>query len=253
MNLRDVSVIITCFNEASNIRRCLDGVTGFGEVIVVDSFSSDATVGIAGEYPVMLFRRPYLSAAKQKNWAIALANNDWVLVVDADEAVPRELRAEIEALPESGARDGYWIRRISEYLGKPIRRCGWQRDKVLRFFNKTRGRYNEREVHEEVVLQGGTGYFNSRLVHFPYSRIEQHFDKINEYSSRGARDYIDRGGKHPILNTLLHPPFRFIRMYLLQRGFMDGLHGFILCLLSSYSVFLKYAKAWEYRRRMISR
>jgi glycosyltransferase involved in cell wall biosynthesis len=249
MNLRDVSVVITCFNEEDNIRRCLNGLMNFGEVIVVDSFSTDGTLDIAREYPVQIFRRPYPSAAKQKNWGIALAKNNWVLIVDADESISPELRSEIEALSEKDAVNGYWIRRVSEYLGKQIRYCGWQRDKVLRFFDKTRGSYDEREVHEEVVLEGETDYLTSRLDHFPYNRIDQHFDKINEYSSRGARDYVDSGGRHPILNTVLHPPFRFLRMYALQRGFLDGLHGFILCLLSSYSVFLKYAKAWEYRRR----
>jgi hypothetical protein len=172
-----------------------------------------------------------------------------VLVVDADEAVTAELRKEIEALSETDGKLGFWIRRSSEYLGKRIRYCGWQRDKVLRFFDKNHGSYDEREVHEEVVLDGAHGYLDSRLNHYPYAKIEQHFDKINEYSSRGARDYIDRGGKHPLLCTIFHPPFRFLRMYALQRGFLDGLNGFLLCLLSSYSVFLKYAKAWEYGRR----
>jgi glycosyltransferase involved in cell wall biosynthesis len=249
VNLRDVSVVITCFNEEDNIRRCLDGVKGFGEVIVVDSFSTDGTLDIAREYPVVIYRRPYLSAAKQKNWAISRARNRWVLVVDADEAVTDDLQNEIEALDERDGRRGFWIRRSSNYLGKRIRYCGWQRDKVLRLFDKSCGSYDEREVHEEIVLKGAHGYLDSRLVHFPYMRIEQHFDKINEYSSRGARDYIERGGKHPMLCTLLHPPFRFLRMYVMQRGFMDGRNGFILCLLSSYSVFLKYAKAWEYGRR----
>jgi len=249
MNLRDISVVITCFNEEDNIRRCLDGVKDFGEVILVDSFSTDGTLDIAREYPVIIYRRPYLSAAKQKNWAIARTVNRWVLVIDADEEVPHELASEIEAISEQQGWSGYWIRRSSEYLGKRIRHCGWQRDKVLRLFDKNRGSYNEREVHEEVVLAGDHGYLRSRLHHFPYTRIEQHFDKINEYSGRGARDYIDGGGKHPLWNTFLHPPFRFFRMYVLQRGFLDGLHGFILCLLSSYSVFLKYAKAWEYGKR----
>jgi glycosyltransferase involved in cell wall biosynthesis len=253
MNLSDVSVVVTCFNEEDNIRRCLEGVMGFGEVIVVDSFSTDNTIDIAREFPVAIYRRPYASAAKQKNWAIALTKNKWVLVVDADESVSSELKAEIEALIDNDGPHGFWIRRVSEYLGKRIRYCGWQRDKVLRFFDKTHGSYDEREVHEEIALDGEQGYLRSRLVHFPYTRLEQHFDKINEYSSRGARDYIDRGGKHPILNTLLHPPFRFLRMFAMQRGFLDGLHGFILCLLSSYSVFLKYAKAWEYRRQKKSR
>ncbi|NIM19427.1 MAG: glycosyltransferase [Candidatus Latescibacteria bacterium] len=249
MELKNISVIVTAYNEEKNIRRCLEALDGFGEVIVVDSFSSDRTVEIAREFPTTIYRRPYPSAARQKNWAIARAKNDWVLVVDADETLSRQLRSEIQELDSSRLPNkGFWIRRNSEYLGKKIHHCGWQRDKVLRLFRKTFGIYNEREVHEEVSLDGDAGILESTLHHFPYSDVEHHFRKINDYSSRGAKDYIERGGRHPILNAVLHPPFRFLRMYALQGGILDGVQGFVLCLLSSYGVFLKYAKAWEYQR-----
>ncbi len=247
MNLGNISVIVTCYNEGKNIRRCLEKLDGFGEVIVVDSFSTDSTMEIAREFPVIIYQRPYVSAAKQKNWAISLVKNEWVLVLDADESLSSQLKAEISALGEDFACEGVWIRRQSEYLGKKIRHCGWQRDKVLRLFRKNCGTYDEQEVHEEISLNGKTVFLTSRLEHYPYSTIEQHFDKINEYSSRGARDYIEGGGRFPIVNTVLHPPFRFVRMYFFQGGFLDGVRGFILCLISSYGVFLKYAKAWEYR------
>jgi glycosyltransferase involved in cell wall biosynthesis len=247
MNRRNISVIITTFNEEANIRRCLDNLDGFGEIIVVDSFSNDRTLEIAREFPATVYTRAYRSAADQKNWALERARNDWVLILDADERATEGLIREIDTLGDNGAA-GYWIRRDSHYLGGPIRHCGWQRDKVLRLFRRSAGHYVEREVHEEVKLDSRAPVLTQRLEHFPYAKVEQHFRKIDEYSTRGARDYIEGGGRHPLMNMLLHPPFRFLRMYLLQRGILDGSRGFILCLLSSYSVFLKYAKAWELKR-----
>jgi glycosyltransferase involved in cell wall biosynthesis len=247
MNLKDVSVIVTTFNEEANVGRCLKNLGAFGEIIVVDSFSSDRTLDIARTFPVTIYSRVYTSAAIQKNWALERVHNDWVFILDADEAAPDELIGEIEALDE-GRADGYWIRRVSDYLGGPIHHCGWQRDKVLRLFRRSAGRYEEREVHEEVSLPAPVPVLEKKLRHFPYRLVDQHFRKIDEYSSRGARDYVANGGRVPLLNMLLHPPFRFLRMYLLQGGILDGSRGFILCLLSSYGVFLKYAKAWELRR-----
>lgn len=244
MRIDTVSVIVTTFNEAHNVARCLDSLFGFDEVVVVDSFSSDDTVALVRRYPVMLYSRPYHSAADQKNWALGVVRNDWVLILDADEVLTPELRREIEAL-EPGQCGGYWIRRRSVYLGRRIRGCGWQRDRVLRLFDRRRGRYNDVAVHEEVSLDGGAGALRHHLLHYPYRDVHQHLEKINEYSSRGARDVIARGGKRVLWNMLVHPPFRLLRMYVFQLGIRDGREGVILCLLSAYSVFLKYAKAWE--------
>lgn len=244
MNPRDISVIVTAYNEADNIARCLDGLRGFGEVVVVDSFSTDGTVDVARQRGVTVYTRPYASAAAQKNWAVGVVRNDWVLIVDADEVVTEALRDEIQRTDPDGV-GGYWIRRRSVYLGRTIRGCGWQRDKVLRWFDRRRGRYAEVAVHEEVELDGRTAILGERLLHYPYRDVAQHFRKINEYSSRGAADFVARGGRWALARMLVHPPLRILRMYVWQRGFLDGAPGLVLCLLSAYSVFLKYAKAWE--------
>ncbi len=244
MNLDRISVVVTSFNEADHIARCLESARGFGEVIVVDSFSTDATAEIARARASVVYQRAYASPPDQKNWAAARARNDWVLVLDADEALDEITRAEIAAL-DPGARAGFWIRRRSDYLGRTIRGCGWQRDKVLRLYDKNRGRYPDAWVHEEVELEGEAGWLSGRLRHTPYRDVEQHVAKIDAYTTRGARQYVERGGRAALFNMLVHPPFRFLRMYLLQGGVRDGYPGLVLCLLSSYSVFLKYAKAWE--------
>jgi glycosyltransferase involved in cell wall biosynthesis len=246
MNLRDISVIVTTFNEEQNIEACLDRLSGFGEIIVVDSFSTDRTLEVVRRYPVVAYVRPYESAAKQKNWALDKVRHRWVLILDADEVMSDELRREIEMFDESSGVSGFWIRRASHYIGAPIRYCGWQRDKVLRFFDRTRGRYDEAEVHEEVEVRGNTSMFHGKLAHYPYRCIEQHLEKIESYSSRGAREFVRRGGKFAVFHMIVRPPLRLLRMYVMQGGILDGRRGLLLCLVSSYGVFLKYAKAWEY-------
>ena len=247
MNPRDISVIVTTRNEAENVPRCLGSVRGFGEVIVVDSFSSDDTVETARRSRAIVFQRSYRSPSDQKNWGVARAQNNWVLVLDADEWLTDELRSEIEAL-DPGQRAGFWIHRRSEYLGRPITGCGWQRDKVLRLYDRRRGSYPEARVHEEVVLDGVAGRLRARLGHRPYRDVAHHVEKIDDYTARGARQAVERGLRAPWLHLFLHPPFRFFRMYVLQLGIRDGYPGLVLCLLSSAGVFLKYARAWELKR-----
>jgi glycosyltransferase involved in cell wall biosynthesis len=245
MDLRKISVIITSYNEEANIAACLDRLGGFGEIILVDSFSTDRTVEIARKYPVIIFKRPYRCAAAQKNWAMKMTRGEWILILDADELLSGELKEEIRALDEGVQCDGFWIRRRSSYMGRVIKYCGWQRDKVLRLVRRGSGLYEEKEVHEEIVLDGREGILSGRIIHNPYRDLKHHLSKMREYTKRGALEYRRRGGRFAVLNMILHPPFRFLRMYVLQGGFLDRLPGLILCLVSAYGVFLKYAKARE--------
>ncbi len=247
MILRNISVIVTARDEAANIGRCLASVPGFGEIIVVDSFSGDETVEIARRARATVFQRAYTSPPDQKNWAVARARHDWVLVLDADEWLDLALVREIESL-ETGEHAGFWIYRRSEYLGRTIRGCGWQRDRVLRLYDRRQGSYPPAMVHEEVVLDGSAGRLSSRLNHRPYRDVAHHIQKIDGYTAKGARQALDRGLRAPWLHLVLHPPFRFLRMYFLQLGIRDGYPGLVLCLLASASVFLKYARAWELKR-----
>jgi glycosyltransferase involved in cell wall biosynthesis len=247
VKLAEISVVVTTRDEGANLARCLRSAAGFGEMIVVDSFSGDATIEIARRAGATIFQRPYVSPPDQKNWAVERARHDWVLVLDADEWLDQPLRAEIEALA-AGAHSGFWIYRRSEYLGRSIRGCGWQRDKVLRLYHRGRGRYPDALVHEEVVVDGAVGRLRARLHHRPYRDIAHHFEKIDAYTTRGARQALARGLRAPWMSMLFHPPFRFLRMYILQLGIRDGYPGLALCLLSSASVFLKYSKAWELKR-----
>ena len=193
--LSRVSLIVITYNEETNIGRCIESVAGVGEVIVVDSFSTDGTVEAARGLGAQVFQRRYLSAAEQKNWALGKAQGEWVLVLDADEALSPDLRGEIENVLAEPACDGFWLRRRSTFLGRRIRFCGWQRDRVLRLFRRGMGHYPAKEVHERLELSGRTRQLKGFIEHVPYRDIGDYIDRMKSYSGRGAIDLHVRGNR----------------------------------------------------------
>lgn len=251
--MEKLTAIVPVFNEEKNLDDCLKGLTWADEILVVDSGSTDRTLEIARQYGATIFQHKYVNPANQKNWAIPKARHDWVLFVDADERVMPILQEEIQLLlRKTPQHDGYWIRRKSYIWGKPIRYCGWQRDRVLRLFNRYRGRYKNGEVHEEMVIQGTTDTLKHPLIHYTYRDLKHYFEKFQRYTDWGAMELYKQGKQARWNHLLLHPLFRFFRMYFLQLGFLDGIHGFVLCMLSCFYVFTKYAKLWELNRKRFS-
>ncbi len=241
-----LTVIVPTYNEAENIGACLEALAWADEVVVVDSFSTDATLEICRNHGVRVVQHEYVNSATQKNWILPQAAHRWVLIVDADERVTPALRQEIEVLLSAGPDcDGYWIRRRNLFMGKEIRFCGWQRDKVLRFFDRDKGRYEEKRVHAEVELQGRVGFLKAHLVHDSYRDFSAYLEKLDRYTDWGAQELADRGRGGLVFNMVFRPPARFFRMYVLQRGFLDGLRGLMICYLGATSVFLKHAKRWR--------
>ena len=253
--MQKLTAIVPVFNEEQNLEDCLRGLSWAEEILVVDSYSRDGTLSIARRYTDRILQHEYINSAAQKNWTIPQARHDWVLIVDADERVTDALREEIRRVlrAEGGPPcDGYRIRRQTYFWGKPIRYCGWQHDRVLRLFNRDKGRYEEKEVHADVVIQGKTGDLEAPLIHYTYRDFKQYFAKFQRYTDWGALDLQKRGKEARWYHLLLHPAFRFLRMYIFQRGFLDGLHGLVLCLLAAFSVFTKYAKLWELNQKRSS-
>jgi glycosyltransferase involved in cell wall biosynthesis len=241
-----LSVVVTTWNEAGNLPGCLESVRWADDVLVVDSGSRDSTVEIARAYGARVLVHPYESAGRQKNWALGHVARPWVLVLDADERPTPELAAEIrEVVCRDGPLDGYFLSRRSFFLGREIRHCGWDGDRVLRLFRAGRGLYDDRLVHETLRLDGREGQLHAPLLHYTYRTFSDYLDKLERYTARGAAD-LRAAGKHASLAALLlRPPARFLRMYFLQLGFLDGVHGLLLCTLSAHSVWLKYARQFE--------
>lgn len=243
---KKITVIIPTGNEERNIEACLDSVAWADEVIVVDSFSEDATPQLARARGVRFVEHEYVNSATQKNWIIPQATHPWVMIVDADERVTPELRDEILAtLERDGPADGYRIYRINHFMGKRIRYCGWQNDHCLRLFRRDKGRYQDREVHADVEIDGRVEFLRGKLLHYTFVSFEQYMKKFDRYTTLAASDRARSGRAVGVVNLLLRPMGRFFKQYVLKQGFRDGKAGLILCSLAAYSVFLKYAKLWE--------
>ena len=241
-----VSALVIAQNEETNIAECLATLRWAEEVVVVDGGSKDATVDLAREAGARVLAHPFESPARQRNWALPQLRSDWVLVVDADERVTTELAEEIAGtLAGQPGETGFWLKRRSYFLGRPMRYGGWQRDWVLRLFRRGEGNYDDRRVHETVILAGPTRRLGGVLLHHTYPSLDDYLVKSRRYASWGAHELFHQG-RRPSLNDLLfRPPARFLKMYLWQGGWRDGREGLLLAALTAGGVFHKYAELWR--------
>jgi glycosyltransferase involved in cell wall biosynthesis len=241
-----LTVTVITRNESSNIAASLESVAWADEIIVVDSHSTDDTVAIARRMATRVEVRDWPGYGAQKNYAAAIASNDWILSIDADERVTSELATEIRGVIRSGSSAaGYRIPRVAYYLGRWIRSTDWYPDYQLRLYDRRRAAWNERRVHESVVVNGPLGLLRHELEHFPYQSIAHHIQTIDRYTTLAAEDWLAAGRRANALQALVHAKFAFLRNYLLKRGFRDGSAGLMVSALNSYYVFLKFAKLWE--------
>ncbi len=247
--MQKLSVIIPTFNEAANIRAALESVRWADELIVVDSFSKDDTVALARPLADRLLQRSYSGPADQKNWAIPQASYSWVLLLDADERVPDALQTEIQALLADSDRieeDAFWIGRQNHFMGQRIRYSGWQNDGVIRLIRRDRCRYNSKQVHEEIETQGlRIGKLQHSLEHYTYQTLIHYLDKTRRYSIWSAQDYLAATPRVGWYHLLAKPFFRFIKHFVIGRGFLDGKAGFIISAVMAWGVFVRYVKIRE--------
>lgn len=274
-----VSVLVPTLDEELNLPECLDSVAWADEVFVVDSFSTDRTLEIARAHGAHVAQHAFESYSRQKNWALDNLpfRNDWVLIVDADERVSPELRCEIERELVSPRCDGYYLNRRFIFLGRWIRHAGWYPSWSLRLFRRGLGRYDDREVHEHIVLNGQVGYLQADLLHLDRRGLEAFIARHNRYSTleSGARFKVERNAldraKLPV--SLLASPVQrkrylrervwphvpakplalFVYMYVLRRGFLDGRAGLALCVFHAFQEFMVGLKLAELRRLESSR
>jgi glycosyltransferase involved in cell wall biosynthesis len=256
-----ISTIIITLNEEKRIRECLKSVKWTDEIIVIDAKSSDNTVSICKEYTDKVFIREWLGYSNQKNFGIEKAENDWILSIDADERITPELKDEIIEKVAVPIFDGYYFPRKSFFLGKWIKHSGWYPDCQLRLFKKDKGKFNKRDVHEGVELTSNNiGYLKNDLLHYPYGDLKHYFEKFNEYTTLSSNALDKRGNNvffHSIVkkgrnfhwyNLIIDPILFFIKSYFLRLGFLDGIQGFIVCMISAFNTLVKYAKLWEIQK-----
>jgi len=284
----NLSVVIITVNEEANISRTLASVKplvadGKGEIIVVDSGSTDRTVEIAKSFGAKVFLEGWKGYAAQKNSAIDQAKGDWILSLDADEELSSNLAAEITAaLNDQSLREnnqgvpdcatdrlqailqvqrdsgiplnrftfGYWLGRNNFFLGRWIKHGGFWPDPKMRLFRRGAGRFEDRSVHEDVRLEGPEGTLDNALIHHSYPTLSDYIDHMNRYSSLGAEMVAAKGRvRFSFVNIVLRPMFSFIYNYFLRLGFLDGREGLLLHLYHGVYVSWKYAKASELSRK----
>jgi glycosyltransferase involved in cell wall biosynthesis len=242
--------VIAC-NEECNIRRCLESVSFADElVVVVDARSSDATEKIAREIGARVIEHPYQGNIEQKNFALAQARGQWVLSLDADEAITEPLAREIRSVLAAPPAhiDGYAINRVTYHLGRWIRHGDFYPDWQLRLFRRDRGQWSGVNPHGRVRLNGRTSRLDGECEHYSYRDLADQIDRIQDFSSIQARASRAAGSQVRTRDMILRPPARFLRAYLLKQGFRDGVPGLVIAAATAFHVFLKYAKLWELER-----
>jgi glycosyltransferase involved in cell wall biosynthesis len=266
-----LSVVIITYNEEANLARTLHSVMplvadGKGEIIVVDSGSTDRTVEIARSFGARVFVEEWKGYAAQKNSAIDKATGDWILSLDADEEVdntcpdglPNVPFAEFLEIADAGRGkkpypadlNGFRFRRRNYFLGRWIKRGGFWPDRKIRLFRRGYGRVGSRAVHETLQVQGRIWSTNTEIIHHSYPTLSDYIEHMNRYSSLGAEMAVARGnGAFSVVNVVLRPLATFIYNYFFRLGFLDGREGLLLHLYHGVYVSWKYAKAWELGRK----
>jgi glycosyltransferase involved in cell wall biosynthesis len=265
-----LSVAIITLNEERNLRRTLDSVAAFAdEVVVIDSGSTDGTLEIARAAGAKVFVEAWKGYAAQKNSAIEKCTGDWILSLDADEAVSPELASLLarDRSDTGGAGgwgltmrspsaanlqpvNGFWIARKNFFLGRWVRRGGFFPDRKLRLFRRGTGKFAERPVHETLQVEGPTAVLDGALLHDAYPTLAGYIAQMNRYSSLGAEMAVSEGKRSfSAADIVLRPALTFLYNYVVRLGFLDGREGLLLHLYHAVYVSWKYAKAWELGRQ----
>lgn len=240
-----LSVTVITKNEATNIEACLRSVLFADQVVVLDSGSTDSTVEIARSLGAEVSINPdWQGFGVQKNRALALANSDWVLSLDADERLSPELQAEIQVVLEAPAFDAYSFPRLSSYCGQYMHHSGWYPDRVTRLFRRQTAQFSDDLVHERIITSSPVGKLRSQLLHESYRSFESVLDKANRYSSAGAQSMLEKGKTASLGTALKHGIWAFFRTYFLRLGFLDGRMGLVLAISIAESTYYRYLKLW---------
>ena len=269
-----LSVVIITFNEEANLRRTLESVQplvsdGKGEIIVVDSGSTDRTVEIAKSFGAKVFAQEWKGYAAQKNSAIGKATGDWILSLDADEEVSDGMREFLLLILFGSHREefvnfrgGVLFGRRNYFLGRWIRHGGFYPDTKIRLFRPGTARFEDRLVHEDIQLATGLQKYDPQLtykmgdaidiIHHSYPTVSDYIEHMNRYSSLGAEMVVAKASgkiRFSVINIVLRPLATFLYNYFLRLGFLDGREGLLLHLYHAVYVSWKYAKAWELSRK----
>ena len=238
----NLSVVIITKNEAANIERCLLSLIDVSdEIVVVDSFSTDDTKAICLKHNCNFHEREFIDYSNAKNYGNDQTSGDWILSMDADEELSETLKASILKVKDSPEDVTYLFNRLTNYCGSWIKHCGWYPDAKTRLWKKGSAKW-EGTIHEKLVSQSPVKAIKGDILHYSYPSISFHLSKINHFTDFMAKEMLEKGKKGSLMKLIISPPFKFIKKYIFQLGFLDGYAGFIVSTMAAYYVFIKYAK-----------
>ncbi|MBL8490385.1 MAG: glycosyltransferase family 2 protein [Rhodocyclaceae bacterium] len=235
------AVLIAC-DAAGQIAACLSSLSFCDEIVVVDSGSTDGTAELAESLGARVISTHWRGFGPQKQFAVEQASHDWVLCLDADERVSPRLRDALEAALLDPSAVGYRFARCNRFMGRYLRHGEGYPDWSLRLFDRRQARWSEDAVHEKVLTDGPVGTLSGDLLHDSAESLAGYLEKQNRYTSLAAEAAIARGERVGVGRMLISPLLRFIKFYILRRGFMDGLPGLVHIAIGCQNSFLKYAK-----------
>jgi hypothetical protein len=246
-----LSVLLLVRDETARVERLLPALAFAREVVVVwDPAGAADTRAAAARHGARVFERALDGFGPQRRFALAQCAEPWVLWIDADETPDaRAVESIRRAVTGQGGPGWFAIERHGHFLGRRIRFCGWRGERVVRLFRRAEGHFDDAPVHEQVHVRGPGGRLEGALEHHSYESWDACVDKLTRYAAAGADRAWRAGKRATALDVLLRPPLRFMRMYVLQLGVLDGAYGLLLCLLAGAQVFLKYGELWERGRR----
>lgn len=243
-----ISVAMITLNEEKILRKTLDSVKGLvDEIVIVDSGSTDSTEMIAREFGARFFVEPWKGYGPQRNSAIDKCQGEWILNIDADEELSEPLIEKIREIVNENnpEKKVYKINRLSVCFGKQLKHGGWGTSYAVRLFKKEVGRFNDNSVHEEFKTEEKIFKIKEDIFHHSYLTMEDYFTRFNRYTTEGAREYYKQGKKVSIFDIVLNPLYKFIKMYIIRLGFLDGIPGFVISCTSAMYSMIKYFKLRE--------
>ena len=239
-----ITATIITLNEERHIARAIESLRCCDEIVVIDSGSADRTTELAENLGARVIESPWRGYAGQKNWAAERATYDWILSLDADEALSEGLEGELWNLKKNGPKyDAYTMPRLAQYLGRWILHCGWYPDRKVRLYNRHKARWVGDFVHESVQVRGRLGHLESNLLHFTCDSLSEHLKTMDRYTTLAAEELVSRKTRVGWRHLILDPAWTFTKTYFVHRGFLDGIEGLTIAYMAALYTFLKYAKS----------
>lgn len=240
-----LSAVIITFNEERNLKRCIDSLKGVAdEIVVIDSYSTDGTQKIAETHGARFIQHAFEGHIQQKNVALSHASFDWILSLDADEALDEALRQSILTVKDSGNFDGYSMNRLTNYCGHWVKHCGWYPDTKVRLVRNGKARWTGINPHDRLELTEGAKpqHLTGDILHYSYYTLDDHRKQIEYFGNIAARELFDRKKKIAWLMVFAKVIAQFVKSYILKLGILDGSAGWTISRMSAYATWRKYSK-----------